>query len=379
MGQVTGIEWTDRTWNPVRGCSLKSRGCTNCYAMKMAHRFSGPGQPYEGLTRPGVHGPTWTGKVRPVPEALGEPLRWRKPSRVFVNSMSDLFHEGVPFDFIDRVFGIMAWCRKHTFQILTKRPERMARYFRERTLNDVYTNIIRLADREPAHEPSPLDQLRGVFRVIDRWEVEDGYEVRCGPPRSWPLPNVWLGVSCEDQETADRRIPTLLSIPAAIRFVSAEPLLGPIDLDAREALCADWRRRITIGTYLDLVIVGGESGPGARPMHPAWARSLRDQCVRSKTAYFFKQWGEWVPVDDDTLRGAKLIHVDLRGGVTPACSPYEPGCPCDHSPHEEPMVRVGKKAAGRLLDGREWDEMPAVAAPAAPQATLFGEGASDAG
>lgn len=174
MSTHSKIEWTDRTWNPIRGCSLVSPGCTNCYAMRQVHRFDHPGGPYEGLTRMTEHGPVWTGKVRVVEEALAEPPSWRKPCRVFVNSMSDLFHEGVPAEFIDRVFAVMQLARRHTFQILTKQPHRMALH------------------RPPA--------------------------------------NVWLGVSVENQATADERIPLLLQTPAAVRFLSVEPLLEAVDL-----------------------------------------------------------------------------------------------------------------------------------------------------
>jgi protein gp37 len=183
MGDNSWIEWTDATWNCIRGCSLVSGGCKYCYAMKQAHRFSGPGGAYEGLTELGPEGPRWTGKVRTVPQLLELPLHWKKPRRVFVNSMSDLFHEDVPHEFIRDVFSVMIRCEWHTFQVLTKRPKRMQ-------------------------------------EIVQRWYPKN---------RAYP-PNVWLGVSVEDQKTADERIPLLLQTPAAVRFVSAEPLIGPIDL-----------------------------------------------------------------------------------------------------------------------------------------------------
>lgn len=235
----TSIEWTNATWSPVRGCSIVSKGCTNCYAMKQAHRFAGPGGKYEGLTRMSNGGPVWTGEVRVVPEMLDIPLHWRKPQRVFVNSMSDLFHEDVPDDFIDQVFAVMALCPQHTFQVLTKRPERML----------------------------------GV--------LADLYGKR-------PLRNVWLGVSVEDQATANERIPLLLETPAAVRWVSAEPLLeeviifsldGPVDVPDGMSSPLHW------------IVVGGESGHGARAFDVAWARSIVEQCKAAGVPVFMKQLG----------------------------------------------------------------------------------------
>jgi protein gp37 len=265
MSAATTIEWTDRTWNPTRGCSLVSHGCTNCYAMKQAHRFSGQGKPYEGLTRLGHSGPTWTGKVRLVPEALDQPRSWRNPSRVFVNSMSDLFHEGLHDSEIAAVFTAMGLAERHTFQVLTKRPKRMLDWFN-----------------------APL--VRGAEIVR-----------KASSAAEWPLPNVWLGVSVEDQATADERIPLLLQTPAAVRFVSYEPALGPVDF-------APWvwpqcissqdehDREHDHGFFcveraLDWLIVGGESGPKARPCNVEWARSARNQCVDAGVAFFYKQGG----------------------------------------------------------------------------------------
>lgn len=280
MGDKTGIEWTGATWNPTRGCSRVSEGCRNCYAERVAGRFSGPGQPYEGLTRRTSTGAKWTGVVRLVPEHLADPLRWRKPRRVFVNSMSDLFHESLSDSEIDQVFGVMAACRHlgrdatsgHTFQILTKRPGRMRKY-------------LGLGRR---------DQWA-------RWAVH--YGGKYDPDRLYdsilaakgPLPNVWLGVSAEDQATADERIPLLLETPAAVRFVSYEPALGPVDFTpwlserfgSADGLCGGetWSR-----SRLDWIIAGSESGPGARPAELEWFRSVRDQCAAAGVAFFFKQW-----------------------------------------------------------------------------------------
>ena len=244
---MSKIEWTDVTWNPTRGCSVVSKGCTNCYAMKQAHRFAGPGGKYEGLTNLTSGGPVWTGEVRLVPEKLEEPLHWRKPRRCFVNSMSDLFHEDVPFDFIDRVFAIMALCPQHTFQILTKRPERMLAY------------------------------LNG-----------DTVARRAG------LPNVWLGVSVEDQATADERVPLLLNTPAVVRWVSCEPLLGPMDFtQATEPKNeGEWLNEIECGhRKLHWIVVGGETGPKARPCDINWIKSIIDQNKAAEAPVFVKQLG----------------------------------------------------------------------------------------
>ena len=311
----TKIEWTDATWNPVRGCSRVSEGCRNCYAERVAARFSGPGMPYEGLARSarvarpdtrdvrvgglGAEGigyyvstePRWTGAVQLVVEHLYDPLRWRRPRRVFVNSMSDLFHEKVPDDWIDRIFAVMALAPQHVFQILTKRPERMRRWFTERTPDKT--------------EPDRF----GPWSAMDRvWGcMNPGDQQTHGAPE-WPLLNVWLGVSCEDQETADERIPILLDTPAAVRFVSAEPLLGPVDLrglpipGAPPAAARDALNRAGISppeaaTALDWVIVGGESGPGARPCDVAWVRLLVAQCRAAGVACFVKQLGAFILSD----------------------------------------------------------------------------------
>jgi protein gp37 len=235
MADGSTIEWTDATWNPVRGCTKVSPGCKHCYAETLAERFRGvPGHPFE-------HG----FDLQLIPSALELPLRWRASRRIFVNSMSDLFHDDVPATYIRRVFGVMKRASHHQYQVLTKRSERMARFA---------ANI----------------------------EIP---------------PQVWMGVSVENQKYTTR-IDDLRRVEASVRFLSVEPLLGPIeDLDL---------------TGIHWVIVGGESGHGARPMDPAWVRSIRDQCVASNVKFFFKQWGG-----------------------------------------------VRKHVTGRLLDGRTWDHMPA--------------------
>ncbi len=299
MGK-TKIEWTDRVWNPTTGCTKVSQGCKHCYAERMAGRIWGERK--------------FTDIVCHM-DRLEIPLRWKQPQRIFVDSMSDLFHEQVPFGFVQLVFEMMFQADQHTYQILTKRPERMLEFITRYAPND--------------------------------W-ISRGFP--------WPLPNVWLGVSAENQETADQRIPVLLRTPAAVRFVSAEPLLGPMFIQG--FLLDGWHK---YAPRLNWLIVGGESGPGARPMHPDWARGLRDQCQVTGTKFFFKQWGEWSPasaneVDENGVWKGRGEAKYVWG--TEKCGYY-----CDeavgHVDHREALMkRVGKKKAGRMLDGREWNEFP---------------------
>jgi len=292
MPADSNIEWTDATWNPVRGCAVVSPGCTNCYAMKLAHRFSGVGQAYAGLTKLTKGGPVWTGKVSLHHELLDWPLRRRKPSRIFVNSMSDLFHDGVLDEFIDKVFAVMALAPQHTFQILTKRAARMQMYLRNHAAR-VSALLLHWGDR--GGRWWPFEAVKTL-----RWEEVN----RAAVAVFKPLPNVWLGVSVEDQARADERVQLLLQTPAAVRWISAEPLLGPLSI--AEYLRVDGCHTFADGQSfpvlcvacggkgsprLDWVVVGGESGPGARQFDIAWARSLRDQCKAAGVPYFLKQIG----------------------------------------------------------------------------------------
>ena len=328
MADKTHIEWTDATWNPITGCSVVSPGCTNCYAMKLAGTRLQHHPSRAGPTVASKAGPVWTGEVRFNEQWLDQPLRWKKPRMIFVCAHGDLFHENVPDEWIDRVFAVMATAPHHTFQVLTKRPERMRDY---------------MADAEV--------RIQGRLRCVDRFIATGGEHGR--GLDAWPLHNVWLGVSAEDQTRADERIPLLLATPAAVRSVSAEPLLGPVDLTrlewgadvihgATDALsgvdtCLEFpgEPRPARGK-IDWVICGGESGPGARPMHPDWARSLRDQCAAAGVAFHFKQWGEWVSVSEVEGDGP---HHKFPDGAT--------------------VRRIGKKAAGRHLDGVTHDAYPA--------------------
>jgi protein gp37 len=286
-------------WNPVTGCSKISPGCTNCYAERMAERLAGRfGYPRDEPFQVTIH-----------PERLEEPLRWRKPRNILVCSMGDLFHEDVPFPIPALVFDIAGKCPQHTFQILTKRPQRMYEF----------TQWMAGADDISTAE--------------------------------WPR-NCWLGVTAENQAMADQRIPLLLQTPAAIRFVSVEPMLGPVKL-SRWLGCGDPHHRhigpcslYGANQRLDWVIVGGETGPGARPIHPDWVRSLRDQCLSSGVPFFFKQWGAYLPNSREYCC------------YQPEADYNKPHVLVDHHGQEVAMARVGKKAAGALLDGREWREMP---------------------
>lgn len=337
----TRVEWADEVWNPTTGCAKVSAGCKNCYAEKMTKRLAAMKQKkYHGiLTERG----RFNGKVRHHEDTLRIPFTWRKPRKVFVNSMSDLFHEDVPFEFIDKVFNVMARTPQHTYQILTKRPERMAEY--------LASEHLRVGNK-------PETDLRFL-----RWHMYGTnmrYDDFC-----WPISNIWLGTSVENQDAADERIPHLLRCPAAVRFLSCEPLLGAVELKGKVfhggglstrwdylngLIERDWDANGPVydlgeerGGKIHWVIAGGESGPEARPMHPDWARQLRDQCAEAGVAFFFKQWGEWCPASaysDD--------HEDLS---------FET---CDRMgwPGGEEVYRVGKKAAGRMLDGRTHEEFP---------------------
>ena len=358
---MSKIEWTGKTWNPVVGCSIVSPGCTNCYAMKMAARLERmlpPGNHYAGLTKKVNGNAVWTGKLALAPEkTLTEPLRVKKPTTWFVNSMGDLFHEDVPDAWIDKVFAVMALCPQHTFQVLTKRSKRMREYCQ----SDV--------------------GLR-VQNCIDYWDAEDSFPSEKWETTPWvrnnfPLPNVWLGVSAEDQTRADERIQDLLATPAAVRFVSAEPLLGPIDFTSlRNVDLGEGQRWLNaIGTRgsgcvyeggdtcsvprLDWIIVGGESGPDARPMHPDWARSIRDQCKTAGVAFLFKQWGEWCPGENCDYPAIRSERVASLFGNTWDYATLTPRQSEEMHIDDAPdLYRAGKARAGRLLDGIEHNSMP---------------------
>jgi protein gp37 len=338
MADNTHIEWTDATWNPITGCSVVSPGCTNCYAMRLAGTRLQHHPSRAGLTTPSKAGPVWNGQVRFNEDWLGQPLRWRRPRDIFVCAHSDLFHESVPDAWIDRTFGVMALAWQHTFQVLTKRSTRMRAYLTDPD------RMERMLDAEIPHPTGnrPLGDLIDIGAFAK------------------PLPNVWLGVSAEDQERFDQRAADLRETPAWIRFISFEPLLGPIRAkhgfmgfgigDPANCTCGHGHgfdrcpnygkvartchrcncevfRRAPGSGGIHWAIVGGENGP--RPTHPDWVRRLRDDSAECGVAFFFKQWG--------THAWAERVEGD---------------------PSTLTAYQAGKKAAGRLLDGVEHNAMP---------------------
>jgi protein gp37 len=358
MSDNSRIAWTEATWNPVTGCTRVSAACDHCYIertppFRMAHRR---------FDRPG---PGSTTGVRLHSDRLGQPQKWRQPRRIFVCSQADLFHREVPERYIAEVFAVMSIATQHTFQVLTKRPARM------RTLlsSPGFWMQVNAARVVRGYHPLPQD-------VVDQRY----------------LPNVWCGVTAENQRWADTRIPILLDTPAAIRWVSVEPMLGPVDLTCCagiNALGPDWCGGSGAPhPLLDWVVCGGESGPGARPMHPVWAGFLRDQCVSEGTPFHFKQWGEWGPAPwvvricdpsagwqgtAEELTAAKA-DAEARGathsypvwanlyGHEPHRATHKPWSGERRELEGESQASIrrwGVKKAGRELDGRTWDEYPA--------------------
>ena len=348
----SNIEWTEESWNPIVGCSIVSPGCTNCYAMKMAHRIEGinaearargtsHAKQYDGTTKVVNGNAVWTGKVQLAEHILLNPLKRKKPTTYFVNSMGDLFHEDVPEEWIDRVFAVMALSPQHTFQVLTKRAARMRDYCadpeRKRTI---------------ARQAMPIScSLAAAGGHAARIKLDHFSACFAG---SGPFKNVWLGISAERQQEWDERKEYLRETPAAVHFASFEPLLSGI-VEPRP-----------MSDFLQWAIVGGESGPHARPMHADWARSIRDQCVAAGVPFHFKQWGQWMPGmlggGCDThyriLYRDGTLHEDAKEAHLNVIMPKDQRPNPDAGAHV--VSRVGKKAAGRLLDGRTWDEFPNV-------------------
>lgn len=349
MGDKTEIEWADATWNPIRGCTRVSEGCRHCYAESIAARFSGPGQPFEGLaqrvTRKDDTRGQWTGKIGFAANVLLDPIKWQLPRTIFANSMSDLFHEAVMVEWIDQIMAVTALAPRHVVIVLTKRPHVMLRYMTDPAMPERVYQQLMLPD-----PGSPLDlAAKGDRpRVTGEQVIAAAQAVRNGP-----LPNLWLGVSVEDQDTADDRIPVLLQIPGAKRLISYEPALGPVDLTQvdntghgfsfTDALAGTKRNyhpnsrgvMRPLGARLDWVICGGESGIGARPMHPNWARAVRDQCVAAGVPFFFKQWGAWANAG---IANDNATHHTWPDGAV--------------------MRLNGKRKSGHLLDGRAWQQTP---------------------
>jgi protein gp37 len=337
MGDRSGIEWTDATWSPVTGCTKVSPACDHCWAERMAKRLKGRyGYPADAPFRITTH-----------PDRLQDPLHWTKPRRIFVCSMGDLFHQDVPEDFIRQVFEVMResrtgeYYRAHIYQILTKRPDRMRDF------------ILRLeADKGP-------DFIR------------------------WPLPNVWIGVTAEDQPRADERVSVLLMIRSYVHFVSIEPLLGQIDLKPwifRPCRMCNGTMTVAVpgdgkpcqysiphqgldSNQLNWVICGGETGPKARPVHPDWVRSLRDQCQAAQVSFFFKSWGDYLPAEvrlDPITHSLQCHHQDGTTDDIPDSGRNHWWQPFNAKTREPGLAStpVGKKHSVRLLDGRTWDEIP---------------------
>ena len=286
---ATKIEWCKNpdgskgeVWNPVTGCTKVSAGCLNCYAERMHKRFSDT--PFSDVV---LHS-----------DRLVRPYQWRKPRTVFVCSMGDLFHDSVPFDFVEQVFSVMTVCNDHKYVVLTKRPQRMQAFCDQHTRSDTF--------------------------------------------KHWPFDNVIIGTSIEDQATADERIPWLLKTPAACRMVSYEPALGAVDLTTiskpgQGSVQANVLDEHGYCCGLKWVVCGGEAGHGARPMNPEWARAMRDQCAEAGVPFFFKQWGEWLksPIPDPYTQSSRV--VDTGSGR---------------------YIRVGKRAAGHMLDGKLHNALP---------------------
>lgn len=362
MADKTGISWTrgddgspGSTWNPIRGCTPVSPGCKNCYAAKVAQRFSFPGGPFQGLVRINASGERtdeWNGEITYVEDHVLDPIRWRRPRRIFVNSVSDLFHHNVSDTVIDRIFAVMALAPHHTFQVLTKRPERMRDYMIQTCTEKGGLRIGQVAADLMREEGKSLS-LHEQAKVSNQFEWKEQF-------------HVWLGTSVENQQYANERIPLLLQTPAAVRFISAEPLLGPIDFG--KIVMPDGDHLNTLyndgeNAGLDWVICGGESQRGSRPMDPRWARGLRDQCKAAGVPFFFKQWGDWTPNRPENycrVTGKRYSHETFSWADdgTPYNS-FNP--PVGHFPSVM-VYKVGAKKTGDFLDGVQHHEYPEVKA-----------------
>lgn len=326
MADKAGISWTDATWNVVTGCTKDSAGCKFCYAERDWPRTQ--------------HLPIYAGRkftdIACHPERLDMPLRWKRARKIFVNSVSDLFHDEVPFEFIDQVFAVMGLCfvmdREHTFQILTKRAERMRTYLRDpETVNRVTRAMKKMHPDLPGENSPPV----------------------------WPLPNVWLGVSVEDQDAANARLPVLLDTPAAVRWVSMEPLLAPVDLTNVHYAALNLQVDVLNGSYItstgeklstfriDWVVVGGESGPAkkSRPMNLAWVRRIHADSEAAGVLFFFKQTGSWEQVEDGYISSADAEKLHAK--VFPSVGG---------------LFRYVGRGGSELLDGVEYHKWPAILA-----------------
>lgn len=342
MSDSTHIEWTDggATWNIISGCSLKSEACSRCYAMTLAGTRLKHHPSRKGLTKQTKSGPVWTGEVRMYRPWLDQPIKWTRPRMIFVCAHGDLFHENVPDEWIDEVMAVIAYTDWHIHQLLTKRADRMLGYMTRLYQNDHYKKVAELIVGILGKRGDPE---KAVAKCIAQFEKR--------------LPHAWFGVTAENQPTADERIPYLLAAPVCVRWISAEPLVGFVD--ARRYMPKRRRRKdepkvgseANPGASLDWVVAGYESGARARPGHPDWARKLRDDCVAAGTAFFFKQWGSWMP-DDRHPERMFIYHdgsTDIQDGR--AADPRNGG--------ECEVACLGsKKKTGNVLDGRTWRQYP---------------------
>lgn len=325
----TKIEWArnedgtrGETWNPVTGCTKISPACDRCYAQRMSKRLAG---------RAGYPEAPHNFDVSLHPDRLAQPLRWKKPRRIFVCSMGDLFHDDVPDEYIAAIFGVMSMAKHHTFIVLTKRPFRARKLLTRDDWPELMIEALSMVGNDAAQIIAFLGQGRRVTR-------------------RGPLPWVWIGVTAEDQQRWDERVGILRRIPAAVRFVSVEPALGHI---------------VATLDGISWLVVGGETGPGSRPMHPDWARGLRDQCVDAGVSYFFKSWGDWAPktrygYPPNEEHSGEIVWWETISSTDRKSVGKKHPVAYGRDGEPIPMERVGKKAAGRELDGRTWDEMPEV-------------------
>lgn len=334
MADNSGIEWTSATWNPVVGCEIVSPGCTNCYAMKLAGGRMKNHHSRKGLTKPSKAGPVWNGEVRFMPEWLDQPLRWKRPRDIFTIAHGDLFYERVPLEWKAQVFAVIALAHWHRFQLLTKRAEAMRDLLvTAHFWNEVSEQIRKVGAATHA-------SAAAIEAALERVDLR-------------PLPNLFLGTSVEDAARAER-VGFLLQTPAAGWWVSAEPLIGPVNFEnialgvggtlnafTGQASHLLGMKDKTLGK-LGCIVVGGESKSGSRPMAPSWARSIRRQCERYACAFHFKQWGDWHEYGNtsDGMYGAA------------------PGQRTTTMPDGSVMVRCGVDRAGRKLDGRTYDDRP---------------------
>lgn len=355
MADGTAISWAEATWNVLTGCTVLSPGCKRCYAMKLAGARLKNHWSRQGLTVDSKAGPVWTGEVRYNPEWLDQPLRWSRPRMIFVAAHSDIGHPAVRDEWRDAIFAVMALRPDHVYLVLTKRPDVLGAYLAsESTRGRVWAHASRLAGKFRRTR----DQLFAIGQRIS----------------NWPLQNVWVGTSAEDQPHLDERLPHLLRLPAALRWLSIEPMLGPVDLtmvptwtdprsDDENTLNALTGREYHAGAgvlgdrgpRIEWVVAGGESQNSDRPTHPDWVRSLRDQCQAAAVPFHFKQWGDWIDADN----GLKNPHGRSWTFNEAARIADEGGWAYEHNSDGTTMIKAGARRTGRTLDGHIWDEFPA--------------------